>query len=189
MSQKIKRTKSKTYLLPLMSEVLPFEKKFLRGIVNTYIHRDDFDLDGMYLHIEHKFAFKNPEFIAYENKLKRSNLFVDFVDNGDNVVYTFKFPKEYENEYVKFIEGKYSEFGDDAKKLIMRFLNGIYLYDKAASKFLVRTYRVLYKDENLRREWLTERGVDIPKGQELESIMEIENETFKIEKEINADGI
>lgn len=182
------RTKSKTYLLPLISEVLPFEKKFMYYIVNTYLEKEGFDKPGRYLHILHRFSFKNPEFTAYENKLKRSEYFVEFQDDGDDVIYTFRFPDEYAEEYECFKKGKYSEFGDDAKKLIMRFLNDQYLHVKEASKFLVKTYRVLYKDENLRKEWLL-KGVDIPKGQELESIMSIDNETLKIKKEINADGI
>lgn len=181
MSAAIVRTKSKTYLLPLISEVLPLEDKFMKYIVNTYIFRDGFTKEGMFLHIEHKFSFKNPEFTAYESKLRRSEYFVESYDHKDNVVYTFRFPEEYAEEYTKFYEGKYSEFGDDAKKLIMRFLNAQYLQVKEASKFLVRVRRVLNKDEQLRLEWKKEKGVDIPQGQELESIISIDNETFKID--------
>ena len=185
----ITRTKSKNYILPLLSEVLPLENRFIKYIENTYLYMEGFDKERMYLHLKHRFSFKIPEFKAYENNLKRSEYFECATDDGDYVIYTFRIPKEYSAEYNYFIQGKYSEFGDDAKKLIMRFLNSQYLHVKEASRFLVRIRRVLYKDENLRKEWLTERGVDIPKGQELESIINIDDETLKIMKTINADGI
>ena len=120
MSKKIKYNKSKTYLLPLLSEILEFDKDFLPFLENTFM----FDMDDKYpncLLLLHDFDFKNPEFTKYEHKFTKNELFVELIDIGNKVLYVFKFPEEYLTEYNKLIESKYSEFGEDAKELILEF--------------------------------------------------------------------
>lgn len=174
----IKRTKSKTYLLPLLAQVLPLESKFIPFIINTYLYKEGFSKDDNYLHILHRFCFKNPEFTKYEHALINSEYYVESVDVGEDVLYTFKFPEEFEFEYNAFIYGLYSEFKEDAKKDILKYLTSCYSSNPKATAFLVRTRRVLYKDERLRQEWFA-KGVEIPEGAELESSINIEDETFK----------
>lgn len=185
----IKRTKSKTYLLPLIAQVLPLEEKFIPYIVNTFLKKEGFDEDGLYLHIQHRFNFKDPHFTKYERELMNSNLFICSEDVGEDVIYTFRFPEEYEHEYMSFINGKYSEFKEDAKKIILNFLSMVYSRNMQAVDFLVRVRRVLNKDERLRQEWV-KKGIPIEEGSELESIVDIENETFKFEnKKYELDGV
>lgn len=176
-----KRTKSKTYLLPLLAQVLPLKDMFVPYIVNTYLYRDHFDKEGMYLHLQQRFNFKNPEFTKYEHELVNSEYFVESVDVGDDVIYTFRFPEEYEHEYLSFINGKYSEFKEDAKETIIDFLNSIYRHNYKAFNFLIKVRRVLYKDERLRQKWISE-GVKIPEGAELESVISLDEETFNYQK-------
>lgn len=176
-----KRTKSKTYLLPLVAQVLPLRQAFIPYIINTFLYREGFDKEGMYLHIQQRFNFKNPDFTRYEHELTSSEYFVESVDHGDDVIYTFLFPEEYEHEYRSFINGKYSEFKDDAKEVIIDFLNTLYRYNHKAFNFLIKVRRVLHKDERLRKQWKS-KGVDIPEGSELESIISIEEETFNFQK-------
>ena len=119
----IKYNASKTYLLPLLSEIIGFESKFMNYLENTYMYVDDESLDQSipYLAVLHEFSFKNPEFTSYEHRLIDNELFVKCIDIEDNVLYIFKFPEEYLKEYELLKNSKYSEFGDDAKKLILNF--------------------------------------------------------------------
>tara|TARA_R110000851_G_scaffold315229_2_gene477558 strand:- start:8166 stop:8717 length:552 start_codon:yes stop_codon:yes gene_type:complete len=171
--------KSKTYLLPLLSELVEFDKKFYKNLVNTYIYDDQGEYEKCIL-ILHDFSFKLPEFTHYEQDLINNDLFVDFIDVGDQVLYIFKFPEEYHSEYESFQKGKYSEFGADAKELILSFFSDIYQNNLNAVDFLIKVKHVLFKNERLRKKIETDLKVRLPKDAELSAIMEVENETFEL---------
>lgn len=142
---------SKTYLLPLLSEVIDIDPKFISYLDNTYM----FDTKGKHQNcffLYHKFDFKNPEFTKYENKLTSNSLFVELVDKGEFVIYVFKFPEEYLREYDLLKESKYSEFGNDAKELIVRFWTSLYGKTMAGTRVIRRIKQILEKDAILRRE-------------------------------------
>ena len=116
---KLRYNKSKTYLLPLLSELISFDKKYFSFLKNTYC-KDDLNMYKNCFYILHDFSFRNPEFTAYEHKLINNAYFVDLIDiNNEQVLYVFKFPEEYLTEYDKFMNSKYSQFGLDAKELII----------------------------------------------------------------------
>jgi len=171
--------KSKTYLLPLISEVVGLEMPFMKNLINTYM----FDEDSQYrdcIGILHEFSFKNPSFTAYEHRLINNNLFVTSKDVGDKVLYIFRFPEEYLKEYYKLVEGKYSEFGNDAKELILRFWAEVYNGNSGAISFLISVKQILYKDTKLREKLEKDLNVKIDENQELGDILDIDRETFKI---------
>ena len=191
---KFKINKSKTYLLPLLSEVVEFDLKFYKYIKNCYI----FDNLGKYedcVFLLHDFNFKNPEFTAYEHKLIKNEYFVDLIDIDNYVVYIFKFPKEYIAEYNHFINGKYSKFGVDAKELILQFYTKIYRNNPNAVKFLLTTKQILFKEKALKNKLEKDLKVELDEEAELSDIIDPSNETFdlksitekKEEKEINND--
>lgn len=176
----MKYNKSKTYLLPLLSEFINFETKFMKYLVNTYM----FDETGEYgecLCILHDFNFKNPEFTAYEHRFTNNDLFIKSIDIGNKVLYIFKFPEEYKQEYYSLYEGKYSEFGNDAKELILKFWADVYNGNANAVNFLVKVKQVLYKDSKLREKLQKDLRVTIDEEQELGDIIDVDNETFKTE--------
>ena len=86
---KARYNKSKTYLLPLLSEIVNFDKRFFKNLVNTYIY-DDLNRYQNCIYVLHDFSFKNPEFTSYEHKLIKNDLFVDLIDIDDKVLYIFK---------------------------------------------------------------------------------------------------
>lgn len=171
--------RSKTYLLPLLSEIVEFDKKFMKYLINTYMF-DEYHKHGPCLCILHEFTFKNPEFTHYEHRFVNNDLFIESIDIGNKVLYIFRFPEEYLNEYYKFYEGKYSEFGNDAKELIMKFWAEIYSGNSAATSFLIKVKQVLYKEEKLRQIIEKELGVKLDINAELGDKPTIEQETFKI---------
>jgi len=174
-----KYNKSKTYLLPLLAEVIDLDLKFYNNIVNTYIY----DVNNNYkdcFFILHDFSFRNPEFTAYEHKLTNSPYFIELVDIDNKVLYIYKFPEEYLPEYNNFKIGKYSQYGKDAKEILLNFFGTIYSGNLNAIKFLMTLKQVLFKDEKLKLKLETELKVTLPPDAELTDIMVEENETFDV---------
>lgn len=178
----MKYNKSKTYLLPLLSEVVDFEPKFMKNLLNSYMFYDESDEYKDCLCIIHDFSFKNPEFTSYEHKLTNTKYFVKHIDIGNKVLYIFKFPEEYLDEYYLLQMGRYSEFKEDAKELILRFWNTIYKNNPNAISTLIYIKQVLYKETKLKQKLETDLNVKIDESQELGELIEIESETFKIEE-------
>tara|TARA_R110002020_G_scaffold435949_1_gene646163 strand:- start:118 stop:558 length:441 start_codon:yes stop_codon:yes gene_type:complete len=142
--------------------------------------------DGKYencLLLLHDFDFKNPEFTKYEHKFTKNELFVELVDIDNKVLYVFKFPEEYLKEYNKLIESKYSEFGEDAKELILEFWSDVYGENPAAIGFLRKLKQVLYKEVALRKELEKKLKVKISTNAELGDFVDTNNETFSIKTE------
>lgn len=177
---KRKYSKCKTYLLPLIAEVLDLDIKFMPYLINTFM----FDSENQYVdcfYILHEFNFKNPEFTHYEHKLTNNKLFVKNIDLDNKVVYVFKFPEEYLPEYYFLMNSEYSKFGDDAKKLILRFWGQVYSGNPLGVNFLIKVKNILYKEEKLRKKLELDLGVKLDEDQELGDFVNLENETFKIE--------
>ena len=180
----IKYNASKTYLLPLLSEIIGFEPKFMNYLENTYMYVDDESLDQSipYLAVLHEFSFKNPEFTSYEHRLIDNQLFIKCIDIEDNVLYIFKFPEEYLTEYELLKDSKYSEFGEDAKKLILNFWTQLYGKIPVGINLILKIKQILYKDTKLREQIETKLKTKLDSNSELGEHVYIENETFKIEK-------
>jgi len=168
--------KSKTYLLPLVSELIHFEKDFIKYIKNTYMYVQNDNTP--YLCLLHDFSFKNPEFTAYEHRLTSNDLFVKHIDLDNQVLYVFEFPKDYIQEYYSLLDSKYSEFGSDAKELILKFWSDIYQGNSEAIPVLVAIKQILYKDTKLREKLQRELKVVIDENQELGEEVNVEKETF-----------
>ena len=173
--------KSKTYLLPLLSELVDLDKRFYKDLKNTYIFDDKKEYENC-IFLLYDFSFKNPEFTAYEHKLINNELYVDLIDVGDQVLYVFKFPDVYLHEYKMFKAGKYSYYKDDAKKLILRFFNNIYQNNLNAVSFLTKIKQILFKNEKLKKEIEEKLKIKLSPDAELTDIIEVDNETFNLQK-------
>ena len=182
----IRYNKSKTYLLPLMSELLGLEIKFMPYLINTYMHDEDHKYEDC-LFILHEFSFKNPEFTAYEHRLTDNPLFLKHIDLDNKVLYVFKFPEEYMPEYHCFYNSQYSKFGEDAKQLILNFWATVYAGNHLGIPFLQKLRNILYKSnklkEKIEKDLSTEKHkVILDENQELGEWINEEDETFKIEE-------
>ena len=176
-----KYNRSKTYLLPLLSELLDLDMRFMKYLLNTYMFHENDEYKDCFC-ILHEFSFKNPEFTSYEHRLTNNSLFVKAIDIGNKVLYIFKFPEEYLLEYYLFEQGRYSEFGDDAKKLILRFWAEAERGNPSVVKFLIKLKQILYKDEKLRLIIQKELNVTLDEESELGEVINIEEETFKLDE-------
>lgn len=173
--------KSKTYLLPLLSELVNFDFKFFENLKNTFMY-DDLGTYKDCLLILHDFSFKNPEYTKYEQTLIECEYFVDFIDINNQVLYIFKFPEEYMVEYNAYKEGNYSQFGRDAKEMIMSFYARIYKGNLGAINFLIKVKQVLFKSDTLKKKLEKELNVSISDKAELSDPMDVKKETFELSK-------
>jgi hypothetical protein len=183
---KIRYNKSKTYLLPLISEFVNIKKEYFYNLENTYIF-DDKRLYNNSIYLLHNFSFKNPKLTSYEHELTDNHLFTDIIDDPSNnkVIYVFKFPEEYMDEYNKYKEGKYSEFNKDAKEIILNFYGNIYSNNNRAVSFLLKAKQILFKDKILREKYEKELNVKIDSNAELSDPMNEEDETILLSKIID----
>ena len=147
-----------------------------------------FDDLGKYencLYILHDFSFKNPDFTAYEHRFINNNLFQELIDIDDKVLYIFKLPEEYLHEYRCLKDGKYSEYKDDAKEMILDFFTDVYKYNPNAVPFLIKVRQILFKDDKLKKEIERNLGIELDNDAELTDHIALEDETFKLSKYIN----
>jgi hypothetical protein len=128
------------------------------------------------------FSFKNPEFTTYEHRLTSNELFVKLIDLPNNkVVYIFKFPSEYLNEYYALMDSRYSEFGKDAKEQILDFWTQIYGKVHRGVDFILSVKKILYKDKNLKETLEKSLKVKLDDNAELGEAVNLINETFILE--------
>lgn len=180
MSKEVKLNKSKTYLLPLLSEFININTKFISYLENTYLE----DNENKYkdcIYILHDFNFKDKDFTAYEHELINNELYVDSYDIGSKVLYIFKFPEDYLPEYEFFKESKYSKFGEDAKILILEFWQQVYKNNPNAVIFLTKVKNILFKENKLKRELEEQLNIKINDDAELGEFIDINNETFNFD--------
>lgn len=185
--------KSKTYLLPLLSELIAFEDKFLPYLENTYMFDDENEFKECF-YILHDFSFRNPEFTSYEHRLTNNKLFVKHIDIGNKVLYIFKFPEEYLHEYYCLRDSKYSKFGKDAKELILDYWTKMYGKSSAGINFILKVKQILFKEDKLKKEIedrlsTKDNGIVIlDDDAELGEFVKVENETFNLKQFKKVEG-
>jgi hypothetical protein len=170
--------KSKIYLLPLFISTLKINKEFVSQIKNTYLLHDSHLIDKC-IGISFKSSIlKNPKYIEHIQNLILDDAFIEIDQNSNEILYLFEFPEKYFPEYFKFVKGKYSQFSRRAKEIILRFWTETQITDKQSIYDLIYIKQVLFKDEKLRLKLEEDLDVRIEKGQELGSIVDLDNEKF-----------
>ena len=191
MVKRVKFNKSKTYLLPLISEIVNIDKQYLPYLNNTFMVDSENKYENC-LYILHDFDLSNPKFTTYEHHLINNELFMDMYDIGNQVLYVFKFPEEYLHEYNCLKNSKYSEFKDDAKELVLEFWTVMYGNTPNAIAFLTKVKDILFKTTKYRQKLEQSlssktQKIIISSEAELGDIIDITNETFdfKVLENIN----
>lgn len=178
---KIKYNASKTYLLPLLSELIDIDEKFINYLENTYMFDENNEFFECFF-LLFELGFKNPEFTSYEHRLINNELFVKLIDieDSDKTIYVFKFPEEYLKEYYSLQKSEYSKFGDDAKKLILRFWTVMYGKVYGGINVILTIKQKLYKDKILKEKLEKRTGVKIDDNAELGEHVSKHDETLRI---------
>jgi hypothetical protein len=170
--------KSKSYLVPLLDAEVKVE--YPKLLINSYISDYTISLLYEYSSATTLTSVGRVGFPVYEDYLVNHVNFLDKLDLnvGDKacVLYTFLFPSMYFNEYDDFCKGRFSEFSEDAKSRILRFLQRNYPSQGAV---VLNIKQVLYKDESLRKRLSETFNTPIPPELELSSIPNLEKEKYE----------
>lgn len=181
---KSKYNKSKTYILPLISEVINIDSRFINSLENTYLLDGNNKFENC-IFLEFEPNFRDPEFTKYEHELTSNDYFIKHIDIGNKVIYIFRFPEEYLNEYDYFLRSKYSRFGEDAKALILKFWTTMYGKSTQGVNAILKIKQILYKDKKLKQqieECLSsiDSKVILSDDAELGELVLVEDEAFKL---------
>ena len=138
------------------------------NFVNTYVTKDkEIVVEVLTEDLIPEIIFKHEDY---------QTDFVDSTEEENRVIILFSVPKKFEKEYELFMAGKYSQFSDEAKKLIIQYsVNSGLKYrvpedpkDKSNRRFITdRRLRALTKDEVLRKNIEESIGMPLPADAEL----------------------
>jgi len=177
--EKMTPNRSKTYLFPLLSEFFVFPDNIIHLLKNTYIYDED-NLHENCIYLLFKYD-KSPEFSKFEFNLTQEKNYVKHYDLNNNLIlYVLKFPSEYFEEYLHFKNSKYSFYGKDAQELIIRYLKSLRLNPQIIKKI----DQIFKKDKTLKLQIEKQLGVTLSFDAELGEIINNENETINIIKNI-----
>lgn len=112
----VKYNKSVYFLLPMIGLSVGVNMSALAGLINTYI-----GVHGDKMNFTIYILMKN-----YNSKVKSIKGFVREFEVVEGVMYEIKIPEKYEEDYLKFIAGKYSELSNDYKAQIYGLLTKPY---------------------------------------------------------------
>jgi len=157
--------KSKTYILPYISEYIPI--KFINKLLNTYT----FYNNEYAFCLRYEFSGKK-EFTQYEKELESNKYYRETIDvNKREVLYIFDIPEDLFNIVDLYLDGKYSYLPN--KDIVIGFLMkhfGLTLDNKII--------KILNRDESLKQEIEDQLNVKIPDGIDLSSCPNKDNENY-----------
>lgn len=176
----MKINKSKSYLLPLISDDVKLE--YINELVNTYTYVEGFsdEIIGLLYNFQPDYNFfknKYQGFIIYEEYLFNHPLYIDKIDVDNKVLYIFKIPEKYSYDYNKFIRGKYSEIREENKFKILNFLTSKF---KGNQKIINDIEGILFKNPEIKHNLEKKLAVTISDSSELSSIIDKNVETFEV---------
>lgn len=162
--------KSFTYIYPMIKDIVNYENNLL-GCYIKDLNRPEYD---NHIFLRYKFeGFAKSLYSKFEDKIADCELLETFydvpIDGGDTVMFVFKVPEEYQEDYNNFLQSKYSKLSDNYKKKIISyhgatnsknaaFLESI-LYKHPERRKLVeeRIGRKLRDDNELSEKWLSSK--------------------------------
>lgn len=112
----IKSNKSLYFLLPMLKIVYTSNRN---NIINTYIGDK---LNKPKLDNFHLFLLVKQE----DEKLLNTNTYIEHYSVDEGSMYVYKIPTEFEEDYLKFILGQYSQFSVEYKQQIINLLPSPY---------------------------------------------------------------
>jgi len=164
MNNNIEKTKTTAFILPLLRIS---KRLYMPYIYNAYLFTQKDDSFGVIYVV-----FKWSGNLKYEKTLEvfrdSDNYRGEYtICDESYTVFIMSIPDEFKREYELFLLGKYSEFSEEAKRVICRDLD-------SSSK----VPDILTKSNKLKQFWEDKIGCCIPESSELWSIYDREEETF-----------
>lgn len=148
-------------------------------LVNTYLHdkqREDFTTDTLLL------LFRPENWAEFETFLEKQEQHKNFIEEYDYdkgyVVLAYKIPLSLKKDFIKFKQGRYSEFSKASKQEFKRLIpSGI--FGGRAVKSL--QWEVFDREQDLKEQLEDDLDVQLPIDSEVWSVPSILRETLIIE--------
>ena len=165
-------TKSTLFLLPMIEDILgPYYKSY--GFLNMYLSDHQYEtVHENCLYVLYKPRFTQA-YIAYETKLEEHSLCIDVYDVGDKrgqVMFVFKVPNEWKEDYFTFKSGKYSKF---SKAYKTKFKKGSNIH------------KVVFKDYSLKKYWEKLLNTKLPDTNEVWDLPYPKDEIYRYDREVH----
>lgn len=153
------RTKSSLFITPMISDSA-IDLRWTQYFVNTYTEFNESEKNYK-IYILYRF-FNSEDYKRFEHSLKKNKYFVSMKDYDlQHVVFEFRVPEEYVEDFKMFHSGKYSKMSVDYKYKILKFLS-------LSSESVIS--KILFKEDSRRKQLELELGVSIPYDVELYDI-------------------
>tara|TARA_R110002020_G_scaffold30759_6_gene96652 strand:- start:1558 stop:2301 length:744 start_codon:yes stop_codon:yes gene_type:complete len=163
-----KRTKSSTFIMPMLGgsrRLFFWTRLFLNCFIRT--EENKYCIALLYRHSE------DPLFIKFENALRTFKDFKKIYDPSDNtILFVFNIPSAFKKDFKHFMNGRYSKLSPQYKINILEFHN---------QSLESEIGQVLYRDPERKIKMENRLGVIFEDDVELLSILNINEETLKIE--------
>lgn len=163
---KVKKTtklnKSAFFILPMLNISFNNYKKVIK---NVYLRDFKYqpELDNYYI-----FVLCHDK-LGPDDPFRKNAHYIKTYHTEKGIMYVFKTPKDLEEDYLKFILGKYSEFSGDYKKMIVKSLPTNYQK--------TNIFKVIMKSSEAKK--LIEDRIGCSIGdQEVMSIPDIDEESY-----------
>lgn len=138
-----------TFVLPMCD----INHKFLpRHFFNSYI-REDFEA----ILVFKKLIPLNLEILNFIDAVKFTNPnYITMHENNDEIILFFNIPEKYRNDFILFMQGSYSQFSVEYKKVLTEY------YGKKTVKenYTVTEYNTIYPETFKRKQIAQRLGVD-----------------------------
>lgn len=164
----IATTKTTDFILPLLGRMKQWYGPWL---INAYL--GDCNVKSPVknsIYVLMKYSGKN-SYAEKETAILEHPNYIDSYDvyAGEFVMYIFELPEDLLEDYTLIMKGKYSEISDESKQLLLMG-RGV----KSPMPYILR------KDKTLKDYWEDKLDVRLPEGQEVWSIIDVEEEIFDI---------
>ena len=113
------KNKTFTYVFPMIEDIINYPTNLKACYVGD-IEKSEYS-EHILLEYEFDESFKDMYF-KFEEEIQKCTYFEDFYDTSEgNIVFIFRVPEQYKNDYKLFMESKYSEFSTKYKDKIIEF--------------------------------------------------------------------
>jgi len=174
----LEKTKSWWFLTPIF-ELDQYNINY-KYLLNVYLGTEDYPEYKNIIVLHYDFIQIGGNFAKLEKRLTSLPNFIRSYDPDHYTsLFLFNIPLKWYNDYLLFINGKYSEFSNEYKNLLLSF------YRMGGNKDYVREIEIILNKSEERRIFLEEQlNAKLPKNAEVASIInwqdEIYNEKHKI---------
>lgn len=172
------RNKTFVYLFPMIEDRINYTKNLL----GCYIGDLDHPAYNNHILLRYKFSGNlKDSYLKFEEEIAECELLETFYDidddKKDTVMFVFKVPEEYQQDYNHFIKSEYSKMSEDYKKKIIDFHTKKSFQKNPRNKKILEG--ILYKTKAAKAKLEKKIGQPVEPNMEFASAWDTEKEIFE----------